>query len=300
MKKIKIGLPKGLMYYENYVLWKNYFEHLNCKIIQNKETTKEIIELGTKNTNNGSCIPYQIYLGHILSLTENIDYILIPKIYNYRKNTYTCPLYQTIYDHITQFIPSSQIITYCIDYHNYKYEFFELFKIGLLFTKNPIKIIYSYLISKKKQRNSIISKQNEQKNKLSKEGPKVLIIAKKYILNEDYLIDSINNILTENNIISINSCNLDSKTALLFSSYFSNYIKITDIQKNMGALYYYKYQIDGIIYLTSNNCPLDSIINDIAIYKNNQLPYIKLSLNSDLNPEMTSFINNVKDYYNKK
>ena len=43
-KKIKVGIPRAFLYYRHSVLWKEFFEKLNCNIIVSPETNKEIIE----------------------------------------------------------------------------------------------------------------------------------------------------------------------------------------------------------------------------------------------------------------
>ena len=46
MQQIKIGIPKALLYYRYSILWNNFFETLNCKIIESIDTNKQILELG--------------------------------------------------------------------------------------------------------------------------------------------------------------------------------------------------------------------------------------------------------------
>lgn len=301
MKKIKIGIPRAFLYYQNNILWKVFFEKINCKVIISPDTNDEILNIGTNCTVKECCLSYKIYFGHALYLSNICDYILIPKAYNYGKNNNICPLFNTILDDLERYISKSQILTYNIDYVNFKFEFNELFKIGLKFTKNPIKIIYSYIIAKRKQKNYDINKQNEQKNKLLKEGPKVLIISKYYNIEDNYIKNKLIPYLDNNNIISLYSNNLNKKTAMLFSHYFSNNLSLKNEKQSMGSLYYYKYQIDGIIFISVSNCQIEQIINNIAIYQNKNIPFLKYIINeTDQNKKLLDFINIVKYVYSKK
>ena len=118
-------------------------------------------------------------------------------------------------------------------------------------------------------------------------------------------MNNINTLLTNNNIIPLYSNYLDEKTSLTFSEYFSNNIYLKHNKETMGALYYYKYQIDGIIFISTYRCNTDAIINNIAINQNNNIPTLKLIINENItnkNQEIkiTQFINIVKEYYDNK
>ena len=41
MKKIKIGIPRAILYYRYGVLWKNYFESLGLNVVLSPETNHE-------------------------------------------------------------------------------------------------------------------------------------------------------------------------------------------------------------------------------------------------------------------
>lgn len=303
MKKIKIGIPKTYLYYQNNVFWKIFFEKLNCKVIISPDTNNEIIKLGFNNTINDSCLPYKIYLGHAIYLSNICDYILIPKIYNYGNKLYTCPLFNIIYDNLKQVLPINNILTYHIDYINYHYEFFEYLKLALKLTKNPIKIIYSYLFAKYKQNKYNLSKLNEQKNKLGKQGIKILIVSKFYNIDNTYLMNNLNTYLKNNNIIPLYSNYLDKKTAIHFSKYYSNNLYLKDDSELLGTFYYYKYQVDGIIFITNKFCNSNLLITNLVINNNKDIPIFKLSdieLLSNIELKISQFINIVKEKYNNK
>ena len=82
MKKKTIGIPKAFLYYRHKILWKNYFTYLGYKVIISNDTTKETIDLGKKYSIDESCLSSKIYLGHVASLQDKCDYILIPRICN--------------------------------------------------------------------------------------------------------------------------------------------------------------------------------------------------------------------------
>ena len=299
MKKIRIGIPRAFMYYRYHILWKTFFKYLGCKVIISPETNQKILSLGINNTIDECCLSYKIYLGHVIYLSNNCDYILISRICDYGKKDKVCTRFNGTYDVVKEIIPKKQILEYDIDYTHFKYEFFEFLKIGFKITKNPFKIIYGYLYGKNKQRYYDINKNNEEKNKLLKSNKKILILSHFYNINDSFISKYIINYLHNNSIIPIFSNNLDSKIASKFSEYFSNTLYWKYSKEQIGALYYYKHQINGIIFISTYPCGIDSLVNNLAIYKNKDIPILNLTIDENitelsLETKLESFIDIIK------
>ena len=304
MKKIKIGIPRALLYHRYGVLWKNFFETLGCKVILSPETNREIIDLGINNTIDECCLSYKIYIGHVLYLSKNCDYILVSRICDYGKKDKVCTRLNGTFDNIKYLISPAQIIEYNIEHTKYKYEFFGFLKMGLKFSKNPVKIIYSYFLAKKKQKQYNINKQNEEKNKLTKENKKILIISHFYNIKDKFISGYIKEYLDNANITTIFSNHLDEKIATSFSEYFSNTLYWKYSKEMIGSLYYYKHQIDGIIFISTYPCGIDSLVNNLAIAKNKDIPILNLLIDENitelsLETKLESFIDIIKGEYNE-
>ena len=84
-RKIRIGIPRGLLYYRDYILWKTFFEGIGCTVLLSAPSNRSIIEDGKKLAVDESCLPFKIYLGHVQYLENKCDYILVPRIWNYGK-----------------------------------------------------------------------------------------------------------------------------------------------------------------------------------------------------------------------
>ena len=299
MKKIKIGIPRAFHYYRSGVLWKTYFEYLGLKVILSPETNQEILSLGINNTIDECCLTYKIYIGHALYLSKTCNYLLIPRICDYGKKEKVCTRFNGTYDNLKQLLPKSQILNYNIEYTKYKYQFWELIKLGFKFTKNPFKIIYGYLHALKKQKKYDLINENEQKNKLQKSNKKILIISHFYNIKDKYISKFINEYLEKNNITLIYSNYLDKKTAKTFSEYFSNTLYWKYSKEMIGSLYYYKYQVDGIIFISTYPCGIDSLVNNLAMYKNKDIPILNIIIDENTNElsletKLESFIDIVK------
>ena len=304
MKKIKIGIPRAFTYHRYGVLWKHFFNMLGCKIILSPETNRDILELGINNTIDECCLSYKIYIGHVLYLNDKCDYILISRICDYGKKDKVCTRLNGTFDNIKYLIPREKIIYYNIEHTKLAYEFFGFFKMGLKITKNPIKIIYSYLVAKNKQKQYDLTKENEERNKLISKDKKILIISHFYNIKDKYISSYIVNYLKDNNITILYSNHLDKKLASSFSDYFSDTLYWKYSKEMIGALYYYLHQIDGIIFISTYPCGVDSLVNNLAILKNKHLPILNLLIDENitdlsLETKLESFIDIVKGAYNE-
>ena len=305
MSKIKIGIPRALLYHRYGVLWRRFFDTLGCKVIISPETNQEIVTLGINNSIDECCLAYKIYIGHVIYLKNRCDYILVSRICNYGPNNKVCTRLNGLYDDIKYIVPKSKIISYDTDHIKNKYEFIEFIKMGFKINKNPLKILYSYLLAKKYQRNYDQEKENKIRNKINKPGSKILIIAQAYNINDKYISNYIVEYLESNNIIILQANDLNKKLASSFSEYFSETLYWKYSKELMGSIYYYRHQIDGIIFISTYPCSLEALVNNLAIYKNGYLPILNLIIdenttNLSLETKLESYLDIVKGAKNEQ
>ncbi len=82
--KMIIGIPKGLMvYYQQFPLWRAFFENLGFSIMVSGATDRKIITSSLETMVAETCYPVEVMHGHILDLHERgADYIFTPFIVN--------------------------------------------------------------------------------------------------------------------------------------------------------------------------------------------------------------------------
>lgn len=282
MKKIKIGIPRALLYYRYGVLWKHFFEKLGLKVILSPETNQTILDLGINNSIDEACLSSKIYLGHALYLSKTCDYILVSRACDYGKKDKVCTRLNGLYDTLKCLIPESMIIDYNIEYTRHIYPIIGFLKMGFRFTKNPLKIIYSYIYAIKKQTSYNKTKHQEEQNKLFKPQKKILIFSQFYNIKDKFISSYIINYLESSNIIPIIPSHLSSKLAISFSDYFSDTLYWHYSKELVGALYYYSRQIDGIIYLSTYPCGVSALVNNLAIFKYHNIPSINISIDENI------------------
>lgn len=299
-KKIKIGIPRALLYYRRYIFWKSFFEGLGCNIVLSPLTNKEIVDDGKSLSVDESCLPFKIYLGHIKFLEGKCDYILIPRVNNYGKEKRVCMKFNGIYDVVKNSFSDINILDYNIDYLKRKYEFSEFIKIGLKVNKNIFKVIFYYFISKRKEKKYNLSLINSQKKILKSNKLKILIVSHPYISYDDYLGGNVIRYLKEENIDILYSDRMDRKEAISYAKDFSSTLYWLYSKENIGSIMYYKDAIDGIIFLSSFPCGPDSLVNELAIRKFKDIPIINIILDessatSGLITRLESFIDIIKE-----
>lgn len=301
-KKIKIGIPRAFLFYRHYHLWKKFFERLNCHVVLSQETTEDIVELGEKYSVDESCLASKIYLGHVVSLIEECDYILIPRIENYGKKDKVCVKFNALYDIVKNLFPNLKILNYNIQKTNFHFEFLEFLKMGLKINKNIFKIIISYIMAKNNEKKQEKVKELTQKNKINNNKLKVLIVSHPYIIYDKYLSKSIIDYLQENDVQILYADRLSKKQAVEYSKDLTNTLYWTYSKEIIGAISFYKEIYDGVIFLSTFPCGVDSLVNELVLRKitKPKLNIILDSLNSNVGLEtrLESFIDIIKERKN--
>ena len=88
---MRIGVPRALLYYQYYPMWKTFFEHLGAEVVVSSPTTREMFTSGCSRVIADICLPVKVFCGHVLSLVDNCDYVFIPSICSVEEKVYSCP-----------------------------------------------------------------------------------------------------------------------------------------------------------------------------------------------------------------
>jgi len=105
---LRIGIPRALLYYYYYPLWKTFFEELGHEVVVSKHTTKELIDKGIKYSVPEICVPIKIFNGHILELLErDVDYIYVPRMMHIREKECFCPKFMGLPDMVRYSLPGA-------------------------------------------------------------------------------------------------------------------------------------------------------------------------------------------------
>lgn len=88
---IKVGIPRGLLFYRYFPLWEIFFESLGAEVVVSGLTTDETIQKGSKLLPGDLCLPMKIFFGHVESIKEEVDFLFIPRYISIEPEAYMCP-----------------------------------------------------------------------------------------------------------------------------------------------------------------------------------------------------------------
>ena len=93
---------------------------------------------------------------------------------------------------------------------------------------------------------------------------------------------------------------LDKKIAKLYAASISPTLYWTYSKELIGAISYYQYSVDGILFLSSFPCGPDSLVNELMLRKIKNIPMInilidELTTNTGLETRLESFIDIIKE-----
>lgn len=270
----RVGIPRSLFYYYYGNLWKDFLDSLKVPYIVSPVTNRKILDRGMRISSDEMCLSLKNYLGHIDYLKDKCDFILVPRISNFKNNNQTCTNFWAAYD-IVQNLFNVHLLHYNIDLEKGQTLKKGLYKIGKALNKSSheIKRAYRYAIVKEKKRikkNHLINQ-----NKLKQNKPKILIVGHPYNLYDEMVGQDIIKYLIKNNIEIIYSDKFDSKITNPLSKKISKDLYFKYSKDNLGAIVYSKDSINGIIFISSFPCAPDSLANELVMRKI-KLPYLNL------------------------
>ncbi|MCK4262144.1 hypothetical protein KAX00_03460, partial [bacterium] len=88
---MKIGIPRSLLYYHYFPLWKSFFEELGLEVVLSSPTNKKILENGVKKAVDDACLPVKLCFGHVMELADKVDYLFVPRLVSVEEDAFTCP-----------------------------------------------------------------------------------------------------------------------------------------------------------------------------------------------------------------
>ncbi len=291
----KVGIPRGLFYYQFYPLWKKFFEELGVEIIVSDNTTKKILNDGTSTCVDQACLPVKLFHGHVLNLKGRVDYIFIPRFTSISAKEYICPKFGGLPDMVRNSIKDLPAV---IDVEvnvreSPKGALKAALQVGGYFSDNIPDIRKAYDKALESYRcfraqvkaGDIPFRPVHRAQSKGPQGEKlnIAVIGHVYNLYDEYvnmnmlckLENSGINIIT---LDMLDSSAVDRCCGTLEKRMFWNFGR-----KAMGGALYMAEDrnIDGIIYVMSFGCGVDSFVSDLIerkIRRVRDVPFMVLTL----------------------
>ena len=311
----KVGIPRALFYYQYYPLWKTFMEELGAEIVVSDFTTKSILDDGVKSCVDEACLPVKLFHGHILNLKDKVDYLFIPRFTSVSKNEYICPKFGGLPDmvrHTLSGIP--EIIDVEVNMRKSRGNSLKAaIEVGQYFCDRKAQIKDAYIKAVKYYRNfrkyaktniltseqfeNWMTESRKPVVKNHKYGRKILelgagepsnklniaVLGHVYNLYDNFInMDMVYKLMSSNvNVITIDMIDgkiINEKSKTLKKRFFWNFGR-----KAYGSAMHLMdmENIDGIIYVMSFGCGVDSFVSDLIernIRRSGDIPFIVLTI----------------------
>jgi len=298
--KTKVGIPRSLLYYKYGVLWSSFFSSLGCEIVTSPKTNKAILNDGVLLSVDENCLPLKIFLGHVKYLKDKVDYVLIPRIVSLKKEESACVKFMAAYDIVQNSFEDINLMEYTVDMKTGKHESWGFFKMGLKFTRNPVKIIKAYKKAKfeLQKHDEDRTKEQEKLGKRSK-NLKILIVSHPYNIYDELIGKPIVSFLQSQDIDIVFSDLFDHDRAKKLSKKLSRDLYWTYNKELLGAVEYYRNKVDGIIFIVTFPCGPDSLVTELCQRKIKDIPIMTLVLDelqgeAGMKTRLESFVDIIK------
>jgi predicted nucleotide-binding protein (sugar kinase/HSP70/actin superfamily) len=90
---MRIGVPKALMYYKLFPLWRTFLQELGMELVTSNEEVFKILRSGVPYFED-SCLPLKLLIPHVQSLSGKVDAIFLPRLISLNGNYILCPKFR--------------------------------------------------------------------------------------------------------------------------------------------------------------------------------------------------------------
>lgn len=286
---MKIGIPRALLYYEYFPMWKTFFEELGVEVVVSENTTKDILNNGIGCCISDACLPMKIFHGHVKNLIGKCDYIFIPRLRSIAYYEYICPKFGGLPDMVKASIPDLPPIIdsdVCLRKSN-NFLLQTSYEVAEFFEKDKSKIKKAYFSALKKHFNFVKMKNQgilpnqilENEKIIKTNGMKIAVIGHVYNVYDNFVNMNLFHKLNKKNIAVITpeiidqeilddyAKNLDKKIFWSFGRRILGYILYLIENKN----------VDGVIYIMSFGCGIDSFLAELCekkLRRNTNIPFL--------------------------
>ena len=299
---MRIGIPRALLYYYYFPLWKTFYEGIGCEVVLSSKTNKNILDLGVKTCVDEACLPLKVFHGHVESLKDQVDFLFIPRHTSLYYKEFTCPKLCGLPEMIKHSIDEMPIIIKP-DFNVYNKktdidktikEMIEPLDVSFKLAKDSYnKALKQLAIYKKNLQNGMFPDEalkinigKLKNNTFSNEKGRLLVLSHPYNLYDSFINMDLLKKLKEKGYQVITMDHISEEKINYYANKLPKKMFWTFGRQLIGSGFYIIEEnqilgMDGVIFLSSFACGLDSIIADYIernIKRQGVLPFIQLTI----------------------
>lgn len=272
---MRVGIPKALLYCRYHPFIESFFCELGSEIILSEDTNKTILDEGVKYCVDEACLPVKVFHGHVASIKDKCDIVVVPRIMRLKKREFICPKFCGLPEMIINSIPHMPEVTTIPIYADSPDNFLRsIVGIGNMITKNKGKI--------KKAYNIALTEQRKHRTGIMDKGYKINIALTGHPYN---IYDTYVNmdIVKKLNKLGIGVITSECISEELINSNVGQLYKKpfwTFARENYGFSTYAceNHFVDGIIYISSFACGIDSVVTELIKDSTGDFPFLTLKI----------------------
>ncbi|MCG8483700.1 MAG: acyl-CoA dehydratase activase-related protein [Clostridia bacterium] len=287
------------MYFRYHPFIQTFLKELDAEIIFSEETNKEILNLGVKYCVDEACLPIKIFHGHVASIKEKCDLMIIPRIMKEEGGEYICPKFCGLPEMIINSIPNMPVITYDPLYLNSQKKLQKwIVGLGRHIINNKQKINDAYEKASHEQQAFELGIKDDQYSK------KVALVGHPYCVHDSFFNM---NIVKKLNEMGVGVITEETIPKQYFDVELKNLYKkpFWDFTKNAYGFcmnIYKNESVDGIIYLSSFGCGIDSVSVELIKNEIREFPFLILKVDehtgeAGIDTRIEAFINMLGEEY---
>ncbi|OGO79043.1 MAG: 2-hydroxyglutaryl-CoA dehydratase [Clostridiales bacterium GWB2_37_7] len=272
---MKVGIPKGLLYYEYQPFFQTFFEELGAELIVSPDTNKDILDKGVKYCVDEACLPVKVFHGHVSAIKDKCDLLLIPRIMQQRQREFICPKFCGLPEMVVNSIPDMPKATMTPFYATSKEKLFDWAKItGQEITHNKARLQKAF--------EAAMEHQSKHKTGFDDKGSdlRVALAGHPYNIYDNYLNMNLVKKLKKLGVGVITEEHIDEDIKIKeasklykrpFWSFATNNYGFTSHIANNGIA-------NGIIYISSFACGIDSVVIELIKHNIGDFPFLILKI----------------------
>lgn len=272
---MKVGIPNGLLYYKYHPFLNKFFTELGAEIIISGNTNRDILDEGVKYCVDEACLPIKVFHGHVSSIKDKCDILVVPRIMRLREGEFICPKFCGLPEMVVNSIENMPDIIGEPIYATSEEELYNWARsAGERLTGDGNRIRNAF--------KKAIEEQDSFKNGKDDAGYniKVALAGHPYNIYDDFvnmnIVKKLNKlgvgIITEE---FVNEDDMEKQIKKLFKRPFWTFARNS---YGFAAYLSQDKNIDGIVYISSFACGIDSIVIELIKDRIGEFPLLVLKI----------------------
>lgn len=294
---VKIGIPRSLLYYKYYPLWRTFFEGLGAEVTVSGPTTKAVLQEGLKYCVDEACLPVKVAFGHVAALRDKVDFIFIPRLVSVSPREYICPKFLGLPDMVRSCVDSLPgLIDTNINLYRREGDLYRQFaEAGSRVCRNPVRTAAAFgkaLLEFKRFNGRVesgmlpdqaFSGHGENPPRPAEKRETVALIGHPYNIYDGFINMNLIRRLEESNVAVITADNVPEPVVNRYAGTLSKRLFWTLGRRMVGSAYYFMDNpgIRGLIHVASFACGPDSITGELIERRarsSGKMPFLNLTL----------------------